>query len=151
MTDCTFQQEPRLEAASTKLVSLSGSRLPGELMRDALVDGLLHLTGCRSDQPVRLTRAHVTGTADLSDMSISGAPALHADSLIVERDLLCRDATIHGELLTWSARIGGTPVLVRRSTHPLTRRTLPRRTTVARRERRTLLRTHRSTPQQPQR
>ncbi|WP_328760635.1 polymer-forming cytoskeletal protein [Streptomyces sp. NBC_00271] len=38
-------------------------------------------------------------------------PALHADSLVVERDLLCRDADINGELLMWSARIGGTLVL----------------------------------------
>lgn len=111
VADCTFQQEPRPEAASTKLVGLSGSRFPGLLMRDARGDGLLRLTGCHSDQLVRLTRAHVTGTADLSSMSISGAPALHADSLVVERDLLCRDATIHGELLMWSARIGGTLVL----------------------------------------
>ncbi|CAL9673156.1 hypothetical protein SUDANB15_07559 (plasmid) [Streptomyces sp. enrichment culture] len=115
MTECTFQQEPRLEAASTKLINLSGSRLPGLLMRDARVDGFLRLTGCRSDQPVQLARAHVTGTADLSNASISGAPALHADSLIVERDLICRDATINGELLMWSARIGGT--LVMEATH----------------------------------
>lgn len=97
--DRTFQQEPCLEAASTQLVSLSGSRLPGPLMRDARVDGPLRLTGYRSDQPVRLTRAHVTGTADLSHVSLSGAPALHTDSLVVERDLLCRDATIRGGLL----------------------------------------------------
>ncbi|MGW4994319.1 oxidoreductase [Streptomyces mirabilis] len=53
----------------------------------------------------------MTGTADLTALHVSGAPALHADSLVVERDLLCRDAVINGELLMWSARIGGTLVL----------------------------------------
>ncbi|MFJ1561561.1 translocation/assembly module TamB domain-containing protein [Streptomyces mirabilis] len=111
MTGCTFDHEPRLEAASTKLIDLTGSRLPGVLLRDARIDGLLRLADCRSTHSVRLTRTHVTGTADLTGLHVSGAPALHADSLVVERDLLCRDADINGELLMWSARIGGTLVL----------------------------------------
>ncbi|MER5927260.1 hypothetical protein [Streptomyces mirabilis] len=108
MTGCTFDQEPRLEAASTKLIDLTGSRLPGVLLRDARIDGLLRLADCRSTHSVRLTRTHVTGTADLTGLHVSGAPALHADSLVVERDLLCRDADNDGELLMWRARIGGT-------------------------------------------
>ncbi|MCX4428774.1 hypothetical protein [Streptomyces mirabilis] len=111
MTGCTFDHEPRLEAASTKLIDLTGSRLPCVLLRDARIDGLLRLADCRSTHSVRLTRTHVTGTVDLTGLHVSGAPALHADSLVVERDLRCRDADINGELLMWSARIGGTLVL----------------------------------------
>ncbi|MGW3118610.1 hypothetical protein ACWDBW_15975 [Streptomyces sp. NPDC001107] len=109
--DCTFDQQPVLEAASTGLIDLSGSAFPGLLLQDARVDGFLRLTGCRSSRPVRLTRAHVVGTVDLTGLSTGGAPALHGDSLVVERDLLCRDATIDGEVLLWSARVGGTLVL----------------------------------------
>ncbi|MFF5044725.1 MULTISPECIES: hypothetical protein [Streptomyces] len=47
----------------------------------------------------------------MTGLSVSGAPALHGDSLVVERDLLCRDAVIDGEVLLWSARVGGTLVL----------------------------------------
>jgi len=116
---CTFDQQPQLEAASTRLIDLSGSAFPGLLLQDARVDGLLRLTGCRSSRPVRLTRAHVTGTADLTGLSVSGTPALHADSLVVERDLLCREAVIDGEVLLWSARVGGTLVMEGASiTHP---------------------------------
>ncbi|MFJ8637085.1 hypothetical protein [Streptomyces sp. NPDC093568] len=109
--DCTFDQQPLLEASSTALIDLSGSAFPGLLLRDARVDGLLRLTGCRSSQAVRLTRAHVTKTADLTGLRVSGAPALLGDSLVVERDLLCRDAVIDGEVLLWSAHVGGTLVL----------------------------------------
>ncbi|MFD6289562.1 hypothetical protein [Streptomyces sp. NPDC060205] len=109
-TDCVFEQTPLFEAASTKQVDLSGSQLPGLLLRDARVDGLLRLRNCRCDQPVRLTRAHVGGTLDLTAARLRGTPALHADSLVVERDLICRDAEVEGEMLMWSARIGGTLV-----------------------------------------
>ncbi|MGV9991620.1 hypothetical protein [Streptomyces sp. NPDC003374] len=125
---CTFDRQPSLEAASTGLVDLSGSAFPGLVLQDARVDGLLRLTGCHSSRPVRLTRAHVTGTADLTGLNVSGAPAphgdngvpaLHGDSLVVERDLLCRDAVIDGEALLWSARVGGTLVLEGAAlTHP---------------------------------
>jgi hypothetical protein len=111
LRDCTFQEALRLEAASTGLVDLSGSRLPTLLMQDAQVDGPLRLKGCRFDDSLRLTRAHVTGSLDLTGMHARGAPALHADSLVVDRDVSCRDAEIHGEMLMWSARIGGTLVL----------------------------------------
>ncbi|MFC8094334.1 hypothetical protein [Streptomyces sp. NPDC057301] len=47
----------------------------------------------------------------MTGMSVSGAPALHGDSLVVERDLLCRDAVMNGEVLLWSARVGGTLVV----------------------------------------
>ncbi|MDO0916829.1 hypothetical protein QQM39_40285 [Streptomyces sp. DT2A-34] len=44
MTDCSFQEALRLEAASTRLVDLSGSQLPALLMQDAQVDGPLRLS-----------------------------------------------------------------------------------------------------------
>ncbi|MFD7282320.1 hypothetical protein ACFV80_36180 [Streptomyces sp. NPDC059862] len=111
MTDCDFQEALHLESASTRAVDLSGSRLSGLTLQDATIDGLLRLTNARSSSPVRLTRAHLTGTMDLTGAHIEGMPALHADSLVVERDLVCRDARITGEMLMWSCRIGGTFVL----------------------------------------
>lgn len=106
-----FQGRPALEGARTRRVDFSGSQMPGLLLCDARVDGLLRLAECRSDGALRLTRAHITGTADLTGMSVRGAPALHADSLLVERDIICRDAIVNGEMLMWSARVGGTLVL----------------------------------------
>ncbi|WP_223065024.1 hypothetical protein, partial [Streptomyces sp. IB201691-2A2] len=107
---CAFEQAPQFEAASIKQVDLSGSHLPGLLMQDARVDGLLRLRNCRCGSPVRLTRAHVSGTLDLTAACLRGTPAFHADSLVVERDLICRDAEVDGEMLMWSAQIGGTLV-----------------------------------------
>ncbi|MFI8234897.1 oxidoreductase [Streptomyces sp. NPDC085900] len=111
MTNCVFEQEPKFEAASTKLIDLSDSQMPGLDMRDVRVDGLLRLVNCRSSATLRLTRLHVSGTADLTRIRLNGNPALLADSLVAERDFLCRDAVIHGEALMWSARVGGTLVL----------------------------------------
>ncbi|WP_123970925.1 hypothetical protein [Streptomyces sp. TLI_185] len=111
MTNCDFEREPRLEAASTKLIDLTHSKLPGLDLRDARVDGLFRFAHCRSARPLRLTRTRVSGTADLTGVCLGGTPALQADSLVAERDFLCRDAVVSGEVLMWSAQIGGTLVL----------------------------------------
>ncbi|WP_406841776.1 hypothetical protein ACICHK_42970 (plasmid) [Streptomyces sp. AHU1] len=111
LTACSFEEAPRLEAATTRLVDLSGSRFPGLYMGGARVDGPLRLVWCRSSQQILLSQATVTGTADFTGLRVLGEPALLADSLTEERDLLLKDADITGEVLMWSARIGGTLVL----------------------------------------
>ncbi|WP_217237479.1 hypothetical protein [Streptomyces sp. AC555_RSS877] len=111
LQDCSFQQAPRLEAASLKLVDFSGSRFPSLELHDARVDGALRLNGCHSFRHVRLSRTTVTGTADLAGLHAAGTPAVLADSLTVDQDLILRDADISGEVLMWSARIGGTFVI----------------------------------------
>ena len=63
LRDCVFDEEPRLYGASTRLVNLSQSRLPGLQLSDAHVDGLLLLEGCHISGPVRLTGAHVDQNA----------------------------------------------------------------------------------------
>jgi hypothetical protein len=119
MTDCTIEEAPVLEAASTRLIDLSGSRLPALSLGDARIDGQLRLAGIHCEGSLGLTRAHVSGSLDLNGAQLLGTPALHADSLLVDRDVSCRDADIRGEMLMWSARIGGTFVLEgARVTHP---------------------------------
>ncbi|MDN3024055.1 hypothetical protein [Streptomyces sp. S.PB5] len=111
MKDCSFGEAPVLESASTRRIDLSGSRFPALTLRDARIDGQLRLAGSRCEGSLGLTRAHVTGSLDLTGACLLGTPALHADSLLVERDVSCRDADIRGEMLMWSARVGGTFVL----------------------------------------
>ena len=65
LRDCVFDEEPRLYGASTRLVNLSRSRLPGLQLSDAQIDGLLWLEGCRFDGPVRLTGARIAQTLSL--------------------------------------------------------------------------------------
>ncbi|MEU6375595.1 hypothetical protein [Streptomyces sp. NPDC046909] len=111
ITESEFEDEPLLEAASTRSIDLRGSRLPGLSLRDAHVEGSLRLAAVRCEGPLGLTRARVTGSLDLTGARLAGTPALHADSLLVERDVNCRDADVRGEMLMWSARVGGTFVL----------------------------------------
>lgn len=119
ITDCVFEEAPALEAASTRLIDLSDSRLPALSLRDTRIDGQLRLTGIHCAGSLGLTRAHVSGSLDLNRAHLNGTPALHADSLLVDRDVNCRSADIRGELLMWSARVGGTFVLEgARITHP---------------------------------
>ncbi|MET8168518.1 hypothetical protein ABZT34_30420 [Streptomyces sp. NPDC005329] len=53
----------------------------------------------------------MTGTTNLPGLHASGTPAVSADSLTVDQNLILRDADISGEILIWSARIGGTFVI----------------------------------------
>jgi hypothetical protein len=107
LQDCFFEEEPRLDGARTRLVSLSRSHLPGLSMSDAQIDGLLLLGGCHFHGPVGLTGTHVTQTLSLKDSVVSGDPALAADSLSVSRNMVCTGVVVRGEVLLGSARIGG--------------------------------------------
>ena len=88
LRDCVFDEEPRLYGASTRLVNLSQSRLPGLQLSDAHVDGLLLLEGCHFSGPVRVTGARVVQTLSLRRAELRGDPALMAGGLSVGRNLV---------------------------------------------------------------
>ncbi|MFE3449221.1 hypothetical protein ACFXJ8_09820 [Nonomuraea sp. NPDC059194] len=108
LTTCDFEEAPVFTGARTGLVDLAASRLPGLQAADAVIGGGLRLEGCAMDGPIQLAGAHVSGTMNLNDMVIHADLAVHADGLIVDRDLLCANAVIDGEVRVAGARIGGT-------------------------------------------
>src|SRR6266851_1212185 len=108
LRDCVFDEEPRLYGASTRLVNLSRSRLPGLQLSDAQIDGLLWLEGCRFDGPVRLTGARIAQTLSLQDAVLRGDPALMAGGLSVGRNLVCSGMRATNGCRMPNARVGGT-------------------------------------------
>lgn len=108
LRECVFDEEPRLYGASTRLVNLSQSRLPGLQPSDAHVEGLLLLEGCHFSGPVRLTGARVVQTLSLRGAHLRGDPALMAGGLSVGRNLVCSGMSAVGECRIPNARISGT-------------------------------------------
>ncbi|WP_431898785.1 hypothetical protein [Nonomuraea sp. bgisy101] len=111
LTRCDFEEAPVFTGARTGLVDLAASRAPGLQAVDAEIGGGLRLEGCVMDGPIRLGGAHVSGTMNLSGTVIHADLAVHADGLIVDRDLLFANAVIDGEIRVAGARIGGTMTL----------------------------------------
>ncbi|GAA4557474.1 hypothetical protein [Planotetraspora kaengkrachanensis] len=111
LTTCDFEETPVFTGARTGLVDLAASRMPGLQAADAVIGGGLRLEGCVMDGPIQLAGAHVSGTMNLSGTRIHADLAVHADGLIVDRDLLGANAVIDGELRVAGARIGGTMTL----------------------------------------
>jgi uncharacterized protein YjbI with pentapeptide repeats len=108
LRDCYFEEEPRFHGARLRRVNLSGSRLPGVQLSDAVVDGLLVLDGCRFDGPVKLTGCRITETLFLRDADLRGNPvALWAESLSVGRDFVGAGMTAHAEVSLRGARVEG--------------------------------------------
>ncbi|WP_433257842.1 alpha-L-fucosidase [Streptosporangium sp. CA-135522] len=62
----------------------------------------------KMDGPLHLSGAQVSGTLDLSGTAIHADPAVQADGLTVNRDLLGANAVIDGGICVTGARIGGT-------------------------------------------
>jgi hypothetical protein len=120
LRDCLFVEKPVFDGMRGRLVNLSGSRLPGLDASDARIDGLLWLEGCQFDGALRLSRTQVDGSLSLRDAVIAGGdPAVHADSLVVTHDMTCPGMHVTGEILMWSARIGGVLALdAAHLTHP---------------------------------
>ena len=108
LRDCVFDEEPRLYGASTRLVNLSQSRMPGLQLSDAHVEGLLLLEGCHFSGPVRLTGARVVQTLSLKDADLRGDPALMAGGLSIGRNLVCSGISAAGECKMPNAHISGT-------------------------------------------
>ena len=105
---CYFEEEPRFQGARLRRVSLRGSRLPGLQLSDAVVDGLLVLSECRFDAPVRLTGCRVAETLFLRDAELRGGPvALRGESLSVGRDLMCAGMSAHAEVALRGAQVEG--------------------------------------------
>ena len=111
LRECVFDQEPRLYGASTRLVNLSQSRLPGLQLSDARVDGLLLLEECHFTGPVRLTGARIAQTLSLKGADLRGDPALMAGGLSVGRNLACSGMSVTGECRLPNASISGTLLL----------------------------------------
>ncbi|MFB9681774.1 hypothetical protein [Streptosporangium vulgare] len=111
LTKCEFEEAPVFTGARTGLVDLAASQAPGLQAVDAVIGGALRLEGCEMAGPIQLAGAHVSGTLNLSGAAIHALQAVHADGLIVDRDLLCANAVIDGELRVVGARIGGTMTL----------------------------------------
>ena len=108
LRDCVFDEEPRLYGASTRLVNLSQSRLPGLQLSDAHVEGMLLLEGCHFSGPVRFTGARVVQTLSLRGAILRGDPALMAGGFSVGRNLICSGMSAAGECRMPNARISGT-------------------------------------------
>jgi hypothetical protein len=111
LTECDFEEAPVFTGASTGLIDLAASRLPGLQAADAVIGGSLRLKGCLMDGPIQLGGTHVSGTLDLCETESYEDLAIHADGLIVNRDLLCANAVVDGGIRLAGARIGGTMTL----------------------------------------
>jgi hypothetical protein len=108
LRDCVFDEEPQLNGTITRLVNLSGSRLPGLQLSDAQVNGLLWLEGCRFDGPVRLSGARVAQALSLRGAQLRGDPALLAGGLSVGRNMVCSGMLATGGCMMANCRISGT-------------------------------------------
>ncbi|MEV6103383.1 hypothetical protein AB0M28_01550 [Streptomyces sp. NPDC051940] len=109
ITDSWFEQQPSLYGTRMRQLSLNGSRLPGLLASQAVIDGIVRMRHCTVDGDIRLVGATVTGALLMDGCRIAGpdGQALTADRLRVENDAFLRDGfTAEGRVTFRNAVFG---------------------------------------------
>jgi hypothetical protein len=106
---CYFDQPVNLTAAKAREISLTACHLPGLASNRLETRGDLSLAATSTRRSMSLERAHVAGRLDLEGATLADdeGPALSADGLRVDGDMLCRSGfSAQGELRLVGARLG---------------------------------------------
>ena len=106
---CELDDVIDLTGAKARDIDLSGSSLPGLTAPLAEVDGNLDLSGCECSGPVVLSGAHITGSLDVQDASLTcpGSVAFLGNRLKIDDDLVALRASVDGEFRLAGSRVGG--------------------------------------------
>ncbi len=111
LSDCFFEDTPVLYAARLRQLNLRGSVLPGLDAATLRVDGVLRMSGCLFDRPVRLGGAQISGALFLDGAGIdeppSGQPALQLNHVTVGDGLSAPGLRTRGEVRLTGASVAG--------------------------------------------
>ncbi|MFJ7335230.1 membrane-associated oxidoreductase [Streptomyces sp. NPDC101116] len=112
LSDCFFENVPVLYAARLRQLNLRRSVLPGLDAATLRVDGVLRLSDCLFDGPVRLGGAQLSGALFLDGADIgeppAGQPALQLNHVTVGDGLSAPGLHTRGEVRLSGASVAGT-------------------------------------------
>ncbi|MGC4972029.1 membrane-associated oxidoreductase [Streptomyces sp. DT199] len=111
LSDCFFDDVPVLYAARLRQLNLRGSVLPGLDAATLRVDGVLRMSDCLFDGPVRLGGAQISGALFMDGAEIdeppSGQPALQLNHVTVGDGLSAPGLRTRGEVRLTGASVAG--------------------------------------------
>lgn len=112
LTQCHFDETPRLYSGRFRQLNLSGSVLPGLHAATLRMDGVLRLTDCRFRGQVRLGGAQLAGAVFLDGAQFSvpdsSEPVLLLHQAEFGGDLVAMKLTAHGGVRLNGAHVTGT-------------------------------------------
>ncbi|MFD8232196.1 membrane-associated oxidoreductase [Streptomyces sp. NPDC059696] len=112
LSDCFFEHVPVLYAARLRQLNLRGSVLPGLDAATLRVDGVLRLSDCRFERPVRLGGAQISGALFMDGADIgeppAGQPALQLNHVTVGDGLSAPGLRTRGEVRLTGTSVAGT-------------------------------------------
>nr|WP_206327612.1 membrane-associated oxidoreductase [Streptomyces sp. S3(2020)] len=111
LSQCRFDEVPRLYGGQFRQLNLSGSELPGLDAATLRVEGVLRLTDCRFEGPVKLGGCQITGALFLDRAEFrapdgSEEPALRLNHSTVGEDLVASGVRVRGRFVVNSASVG---------------------------------------------
>ncbi|MEU9224079.1 membrane-associated oxidoreductase [Streptomyces massasporeus] len=111
LSGCFFEDVPVLYAARLRQMNLRGSVLPGLDAATLRVDGVLRMSDCLFDGPVRLGGAQISGALFIDDAEIDepppGQPALQLNHLTIGDGLSAPGLRTRGEVRLTGASVAG--------------------------------------------
>jgi uncharacterized protein YjbI with pentapeptide repeats len=111
LSDCFFEDVPVLYAARLRQLNLRGSALPGLDAATLRVDGVLRMSGCLFEGPVRLGGAQISGALFMDGAAIDepppGQPALQLNHVTVGDGLSAPGLRTRGEVRLTGASVAG--------------------------------------------
>ncbi|MEU5389828.1 membrane-associated oxidoreductase [Streptomyces tibetensis] len=112
LSDCFFEDVPVLYAARLRQLNLRGSVLPGLDAATLRVDGVLRMSDCLFDGPVRLGGAQISGALFMDGAEIdeppAGQPALQLNHVTIGDGLSAPGLRTRGEVRLSGASVAGT-------------------------------------------
>ncbi|MFJ4081981.1 membrane-associated oxidoreductase [Streptomyces iakyrus] len=112
LSDCWFEDVPVLYAARLRQLNLRGSVLPGLEAATLRVEGVLRMSGCLFDGPVKLGGAQISGALFLDRADIGepppGQPALQLNHATIGDGLSAPGLRTRGEVRLTGASVAGT-------------------------------------------
>ncbi|MFF7486263.1 membrane-associated oxidoreductase [Streptomyces luteogriseus] len=111
LSECFFENVPVLYAARLRQLNLRGSVLPGVDAATLRVDGVLRMSDCLFDGPVRLGGAQISGALFMDGAEIdeppTGQPALQLNHVTVGDGLSAPGLRTRGEVRLTGASVAG--------------------------------------------
>ncbi|MBB4711263.1 uncharacterized protein YjbI with pentapeptide repeats [Streptomyces luteogriseus] len=111
LSDCFFENVPVLYAARLRQLNLRGSALLGVDAATLRVDGVLRMSDCLFDGPVRLGGAQISGALFMDGAEIdeppTGQPALQLNHVTVGDGLSAPGLRTRGEVRLTGASVAG--------------------------------------------
>ncbi|MBC9724367.1 hypothetical protein [Streptomyces sp. TRM68367] len=100
LSQCRFDEAPKLYGSRLRQLNLAGSALPGVSLGSTRVDGVLRLTECRFQGPVRLGGAQISAALFMERARIAAPdaqePALQLNHVTLGDDLWAPGLRVHG-------------------------------------------------------